>query len=181
VTIAATTPASEPNVNGVFTVTRTGDIGAALTVNYTVGGTAAAGSDYVALSGSVTIPAGSATGTITVPVLDDDLAEGPETVIVTLTPNVPVYTVKNPSQATLTIADDDNAGFIVSPISNNTSENGATATFSVTLASQPKAPVTIPVTTSNPGEGLVSSLGSPVAGVTLNSTSRPRTGTFPRS
>jgi hypothetical protein len=58
VTIAATAGASEPNVDGVFTVTRTGDTTADLTVNYTVGGTATADADYAALSGSVTIPAG---------------------------------------------------------------------------------------------------------------------------
>jgi hypothetical protein len=36
----------------------TGDTTAALTVNYTVSGTATAGADYTALSGSVSIPAG---------------------------------------------------------------------------------------------------------------------------
>src|SRR5204863_14943 len=80
-----TTPnASEPSTNGVFTVTRTGNTVAPLTVNYTVTGTATAGSDYTALSGSVTIPGGQASATITVAVLDDFVAEGPETVIVTL-------------------------------------------------------------------------------------------------
>ena len=49
-----------------FTVTRTGATTAALTVNYTVGGTATAGTDYQALSGSVVIAAGSASATITV-------------------------------------------------------------------------------------------------------------------
>ena len=43
---------------GQFTVTRTGATTAALTVNYAVAGTATAGSDYTALAGSVTIPAG---------------------------------------------------------------------------------------------------------------------------
>jgi hypothetical protein len=36
-----------------FSVSRTGSTASALTVNYTVGGTAIAGSDYQALSGSV--------------------------------------------------------------------------------------------------------------------------------
>ena len=44
---------------GQYTVTRTGATTAALTVGYTVSGTATAGSDYPALSGSVTIPAGA--------------------------------------------------------------------------------------------------------------------------
>src|SRR6185295_7746495 len=108
VRITATTPnAAEPNVNGVFTVTRTGNTNVALTVNYTVGGTATPGSDYTALSGSVTIPNNQSSATITVPVLDDALIESPETVIVTLTPGAPTYTVMSPSAATVTIADDD--------------------------------------------------------------------------
>ena len=97
VTITATTPtAAEPSTNGVFTVTRTGSTVGSLVVNYTVGGTATAGSDYTTLTGTVTIPNGSATATITVAVIDDPIADPGETVIVTLTPNAPVYTVKNP-------------------------------------------------------------------------------------
>ena len=99
VTITATTPAaSEPSTNGVFTVTRTGSTAGSLVVNYTVGGTANAGADYTALSGSVTIPNGASSAIITVAVIDYALAEGPETVIVTLTPNAPVYTVKSPTR-----------------------------------------------------------------------------------
>ena len=61
VSVTATTPqATEAGLtNGVFTVTRLGCSNAALTVNYTVGGTATAGADYTTLSGSVSIPAGA--------------------------------------------------------------------------------------------------------------------------
>jgi hypothetical protein len=154
VTITATTPnAAEPNVNGVFTVARTGDTAAPLTVNYTVGGTATAGADFVPLSGSVTIPAGFPNATITVTVVDDFVAEGPETVIVTLTPSGSAYTVKNPSTATVTIAEDDVAGFEVTAITGHTNENGGTATFTIRLTSQPTSPVTIPVASTVPTEG----------------------------
>ena len=57
---------------------------AALTVSYTVSGTAAAGSDYAALSGSATIAAGATTATITVTPVNDTAVEGNETVVVTL-------------------------------------------------------------------------------------------------
>jgi len=52
-----------------FTVTRSGTTTAPLAINYTVGGTGTAGTDYTPLSGTVTIPAGatSATVPITVP------------------------------------------------------------------------------------------------------------------
>src|SRR6185436_19862960 len=100
-----------------------GNTGSALLVNYTVGGTATAGSDYTTLSGSVSIPIGQASATISVPVLDDAIVEVSETVVVTLSASVN-YTVMAPSQATVTISDNDTAGFIVSAISGNTSENG---------------------------------------------------------
>ncbi|MEA2561575.1 MAG: hypothetical protein QOH06_3079 [Acidobacteriota bacterium] len=68
---------------GRFTVTRNSS-GGALTVTYTVSGTATAGDDYVALPGSVTIPAGQASAEVAVTPIDDDILETAETVILTL-------------------------------------------------------------------------------------------------
>ena len=51
---------------GILTVTRTGPMEDPLTVSYTVSGTATAGADYLALPGTVTIPAQSTTATIVV-------------------------------------------------------------------------------------------------------------------
>ena len=86
VSIAATAPnaAERGLVPGAFTVTRSGTLTSALTVAYTVSGNAAAGTDYASLSGSVTIPANQASAIITVTPLADALAEGDETVTVTL-------------------------------------------------------------------------------------------------
>ncbi len=66
VTIAATKPnADESGGNpGEFTVTRAGDTLLPLTINYTTGGSAIDGVDYVALPGTVTIPAGATSATI---------------------------------------------------------------------------------------------------------------------
>ena len=58
-----------------FTITRAGDLGRAIAVSYaTADGTATAGVDYKAVSGSATIPANSATATIAVPVIGDSMA-----------------------------------------------------------------------------------------------------------
>lgn len=86
VSLAASTPtANEAGpVNGVFTLTRTGDLGLPLTVNYTVSGTATAGSDYTTLSGTVTFQAGAISTNLTVAVTDDPGVEFSETVIVTI-------------------------------------------------------------------------------------------------
>jgi hypothetical protein len=62
VTIAAAdNAAAESNSDpAVFIVTRTGDLSAALVVDYAIGGTALHGTDYFPLPGSVLIPAGQA-------------------------------------------------------------------------------------------------------------------------
>ncbi|MDJ1184094.1 S8 family serine peptidase [Roseofilum casamattae] len=89
-----------------FTVTRTGNTAAALTVNYTTSGTATNGTDYQALSGTVTIPAGQTTATIIVTPNDDVVQEAQENVTLTLN-NSAAYLVGSPNIATATIYDND--------------------------------------------------------------------------
>jgi acetyl esterase/lipase len=75
--------ASESGDSGRFTVTRQ-SAGGDLTVTYTVSGTATPGDDYVALPGTVTIPAGQMSAEVAVTPNDDDVLETAETVILTL-------------------------------------------------------------------------------------------------
>jgi hypothetical protein len=80
--------------------------GTAVTVNYaTADGTAKAGSDYRATSGTVTIPAGQDSATIQVTVIGDADVEPDETLTVTLTSSSGA-TISVPS-ATGTIINDD--------------------------------------------------------------------------
>jgi subtilisin family serine protease len=72
---------------GTLTVSRTGNTDAALEVKIEVSGTATPGSDYVPLPGSVTIPAGAASATLSVVAIDDALLETNETVSVTILPD----------------------------------------------------------------------------------------------
>jgi len=68
-----------------FTVTLSAASGQAVSVNYGMSnGTATAGSDYAASSGTLTFAAGSTVQTITVPITNDTLAEATETFNVTL-------------------------------------------------------------------------------------------------
>jgi len=77
-----------------------------VTVPFTVGGTATSGADYTITASPLTIAAGSMTGTITVTVVNDAVAEPDETVIVTLgTPTN--ATLGTPATHTLTVADND--------------------------------------------------------------------------
>ncbi|MCI0686777.1 MAG: hypothetical protein L0Y54_06000, partial [Sporichthyaceae bacterium] len=91
VKVVATTPTvSETGPDGVLTFTRTGDTASPLQINISVAGTASAGSDYVALPVSVTIPEGSASATLAITPIDDAFAENNETVLVTVEPD-PAY------------------------------------------------------------------------------------------
>ena len=67
--IAKTADAAEPSTNGGFSISLPAGITATenVTVNYTVAGSATAGTDYTALSGSVIIPAGQ--NSVAIPVL----------------------------------------------------------------------------------------------------------------
>ena len=63
-----------------FYVSRAGSTTAALTVNYTISGTATSGSDYTALAGSVTIPAASLGVDVPVSIINDTDLEGTESI-----------------------------------------------------------------------------------------------------
>jgi hypothetical protein len=67
------------------------------------------------------------------------------------------YTGMKPSDVSVTNLDNDTAGFTVTPTAGLvTTEAGGTAQFTVKLNSQPTTNVTIPVSSSNTGEGTVS-------------------------
>ena len=73
------------NVVLAFAVALTRAASSQLTVDYaTSDGTATAGADYTSTSGTLTIDAGRSSGSIQVPVLDDEHNEGSETFTVTL-------------------------------------------------------------------------------------------------
>lgn len=53
-----------------------------LTINYTVGGSASPGVDYAALPGSITIPAGQTSASVSISAFTDGINEGTETIII---------------------------------------------------------------------------------------------------
>src|SRR5262249_47424866 len=83
---AATGGVAENGGSITLTVPRAGGSDGVVSVAYaTGGGTATAGSDYTAASGTLTFANGQTTQTVTVPILDDTLFEGAETFNITLT------------------------------------------------------------------------------------------------
>ncbi len=107
VTIAPTTQASEPSTNGLFTVTMDNVAEVDVLVSYMIGGSATGGSDYTALTGSVSITKGNMQATIDVTVVDDFLLEGDEMVDVTLIAATDNASVTASGSATVTIADNE--------------------------------------------------------------------------
>lgn len=118
VTIDVNTASMAENSGGAFTYTfhRTGATDFTRVVNFSVSGTATAGTDYTLAGatsfaggvGTVTFAAGSDTATITVTPTGDTTVENNETAIVTVTPGTG-YDVTAPSSATGTINNDDTA------------------------------------------------------------------------
>jgi large repetitive protein len=91
-----------------FTVSLTGTSDVAASVDYAVAGTTAtAGSDFVATSGTLTIPAGMTSGSIDVAVNGDVAVENNETLILTLT--TPTDATLGDATALGTIVNNDKA------------------------------------------------------------------------
>src|SRR5207237_1095300 len=86
----------------------------ALAVAYTVAGSAAPGTEYAALSGTVALAAGQTSATVNVLPVDDPHIEPDETVLLTLSAGSN-YQIGDPASATVTIADNDTitAGAVV--------------------------------------------------------------------
>ena len=161
---------AENDGNAQFTVTLSESSADEVTVSYaTSNGTARAGQDYTAAGGTLTIAAGSTSGTISVRVLDDEYVEGNETFTVTLSEPVNATIADGEGVGTITdgegagtitdgegagtIADDDQAELTVSYGSSAyTVTEGSAVSITVVLSEAPGRPVTIPLTHA-PGGG----------------------------
>lgn len=105
VTASAAT-ATRGGANGVFTVTNSRVVNRDVVVNYTISGSAIAGTDYPSLPGAVTIPAASPSATIQIAALSPVGASGTSTVVLTLADDSitpATYMQVDPKVATVTI------------------------------------------------------------------------------
>jgi glucose/arabinose dehydrogenase len=149
----ATYGVSESGPTATITVTRTGGSSGAVSVNYaTSNGTATAGSDYTAASGTLNLADGETSKTFTVPITNDTAVEGDETVNLTLSNPTGGATLGGQSTATLTIQDDDVAqpGVLqFGAVNYSANENQGTATITVTRTGGSNVPVTVHYATSD--------------------------------
>ena len=110
ISIVSSLDAEEPGLDGQFIVNLSEAAATDTVVNYVVNGTATGGDDYTALTGTVTIQAGTLSAPIPVEVLDDLDVEADETVVVTLNAIASGdnnLILGSTNTATLNIVDDD--------------------------------------------------------------------------
>jgi photosystem II stability/assembly factor-like uncharacterized protein len=102
---------SEGAGSATLTVQRFGNIGATASVSYnTQSGTATAGADFTATTGTLSWPAGDgSTRVISIPIIDDTATESSESFTVTL--SNPVGTTIGTATATVTITDNEQGVF----------------------------------------------------------------------
>jgi hypothetical protein len=156
---------NEITSTAVLTLTRAGVVtSAASVVMTTSNGSATAGSDYTAVSLTVSWAAGDASNkTVSVPVLDDRLAEGPETVTATLSAVVG-DTLAAPSTAVLTIVDYEEGTLQFQAANYEVSEAAGTISIPVLRSGGSNGAVSIAYTTSN-GTAIAPNFYSTTTGV----------------
>jgi CSLREA domain-containing protein len=178
VAVSPAAVAEDGVANLVYTFTRNGITSGALTVNFSVGGTATFATDYTqsgavsfgATSGTVTFGAGNSTATVTIDPTPDVLFEPNETVILTVTSGTG-YNVASPSAATGTITNDDAAGGIIrfSAAAYNTTESSGLVAITVERVGDTSAAAT--VTYATPDDSDATTV-TPCA--TINGSASPR-------
>ena len=144
------TEGNSGTTNAVFTVSISAASSLAVTVNYaTANGTATAGSDYTARTGSLTFAAGVTNRTISVPVTGDVRDEADETFVVNL--SSPVNATIADGQGLGTIIDNDATPTVsINSVSRNEGRSGTTTfTFTVNLSAASGRTVTVAWATSN--------------------------------
>ena len=151
VAVAPTSVAENGAANLAYTFTRTGAIGGALTVDFSVGGNATLNLDYTVTGaatftptgGTVIFPAGGETAIVIIDPIDDSLSESDETVVLTVLASTG-YTDGDPKTATGTITDDElGATVTLSLTGSPMAEAGGVATVTATLSAASALPVTV--------------------------------------
>jgi len=150
--------ANENSGTATITVQRTGDVANVMSVDYLVSaGTAAVGSDFTTstlptgITGTLTFLPGQASVSFAVPILDDSLIEGPETVLLALAGPIGGNVLGATSTAVLTISDDEPLPQLtIDDVSLVEGDAGtASAVFTVSVSAASTLPVTIDFATAD--------------------------------
>jgi hypothetical protein len=163
---AASYAVGEAGGSAVVTVRRVGGTAGAVSVAYaTSPGTATEGVDYGAANGVLTLAPGMAARTFRVPVVNDTVPEGAETVLLKLTAVTGAAALGTPSTAVLTIRDNDPAGvFSFSAATYRAAEAAGKAVVTVRRSGGATGTATVTYATAD-GTALGSSDYTPTNGV----------------
>ena len=152
VAFSATTYSVTENAgSATITVNLSAAISETATVDYaTSDGTATKGSDYTAVTGTLTFGAGETSQSFDVPIIDDSDIEDPETINLALS-NSSIAVLSTPATAVLTISDNDKAQLTVafSAATHSVAENAGLATITVNLSAASSEIVTVDYATSD--------------------------------
>ena len=156
VTVAPTSVTEDGTQNLVYTFTRTGVMTNALTVKFSVGGTATLNTDYShsgaatfsPSAGTVTILADQPGATVTLDPTADTTNEPDETVTLTITADA-AYTVGSQSSATGTITNDDAPTVQLGQTTFTVIEDSQVATITVTRSGDKSNAATVKYSTSD--------------------------------
>lgn len=151
--VAATAQAEEQGVNGLFTISTSKQFDSAVIVSINVSGSASEGVDYSAIGSSFVFPANESSTTISIAAIQDTIAEGDETVSLTLTDtNNADVVIGSVAEATVLIIDKPPA-FSMSLALNSVAENAglAATTGTVTRANTATTdPLIVSLSSSDP-------------------------------
>ena len=142
---------AENGSDATITLVRTGGSSGEVSVDVTVAdGTATVTADYSDVSQTVTFLDGETSKTITVPIVDDTVAESDETVSMSLSNATGGASVGTQGTATLTITDDDAPGEVAFDSSSYTvAENGSDATITLVRTGGSSGEVSVDVTVAD--------------------------------
>ncbi|WP_315817587.1 hypothetical protein [Paraflavitalea speifideaquila] len=134
VSVASTTNAAEPATNGSFTVTLSSVSATDITVSYNfTGSTATLGADFSdPEAGDIIIPGGQLSALVSINVIDDALAEVPETITINLTGATSPYTIASATASINLTSEDINTVNFTGSYGQDFNTLAATGTSSVT-------------------------------------------------
>jgi hypothetical protein len=154
----------EGNGSANVTITRAGAVSEAVSVTYqTSPGSAEINSDFIAVSGTVSFPAGETQATIVIPIVNDDVIEGSESFNLSLSSPTNPAVLGEHATHTVTILDNDEPAVVAFAASASTRDESA-GSASIVVSREGNLSIPFTVTISS-GAGSAAD-GSDFSGVT---------------
>lgn len=148
--IIASNAAVTEGTNSVFTISKAGSTSNSCSVNYaTANGSATAGSDYTAASGTLTFTSAQTSKSVSVVTADDTSVESAETFTMSLSSPTDGSTVGTPGTATATINDNDSSPPPSFSISDGNGTEGGLVSFTIIKSGSTSSSFTVTFATAN--------------------------------